>query len=154
MQSGLNAGKTTILFCIEVHHSANMRFLVIFLERAASNPFQSSEFKSVFEWFSFINMVREDKRKKRSQKKRKRRRFYGVRPQEKRDDLRTELSDMTTDPSTMPASDDTSAPITAASVESISSKKLLNTSFERFESDSHSRGETSRFGTVARRRNC
>ena len=73
-------------------------------------------------------MVREDKRKKR-------RGFYGVRPQ-KRDDLQTELSDMTTDPSTMPASHDTSAPITAASVESISSKKLLNTSFERFESES------------------
>lgn len=81
-------------------------------------------------------MVREDKRKKGSKKTRKRKGFYGVRPQEKRDDLPTELPDMITDPGTMPASDEASAPITAAGVESISSKKLLNTSFNNFESKS------------------
>ena len=36
----------------------------------------------------------------------------------------------------MPASDETSAPITAACVVIISSKKLLNTSFNNFESES------------------
>ena len=51
-------------------------------------------------------MVREDKRKKGSKKTRKRKGFYGVRPPEKRDDLRTELPDMTTDPGTMSASDE------------------------------------------------
>ena len=86
--------------------------------------------------FSFINIVRENKRKKGSKKKRKRRGFYGVRPQEKRDDLRTELPDMITDPGTIPASDEASAPITADSVESITIKKLLNTSFSKFESES------------------
>ena len=36
----------------------------------------------------------------------------------------------------MPASDETSAPITASDVKSISSKKLLNTSFNNLESES------------------
>ena len=79
--------------------------------------------------------MREDKRKKGSKKTRKRKGFC-VRSQEKRDDLRTELPDMTTDPGTMPASNEASAPITAADVKSISSKKLLNTSFNNLESES------------------
>ena len=79
--------------------------------------------------------MQEDKGKKGSKKTRKRKGFY-VRPQEKRDDLRTELPDMTTDPGTMPASNEASAPITAADVKSISSKKLLNTSFNNLESES------------------
>ena len=59
-----------------------------------------------------------------------------MRPQEKRDDLQTELPDMITDPGTIPASDEVSAPITAADVKSISSKKLLNTSLNNFKSKS------------------
>ena len=81
-------------------------------------------------------MVREDKRTKCSKKKRKRKGFYGVRPQEKRDDLPSELPDMITDPDAMPASEETSALITEVGVESITSKKLLNTSFNTFESES------------------
>ena len=81
-------------------------------------------------------MVREDKSKKCSKKKRKRKGFYGVRPQEKRDDLPSELPDMITDPDTMPASEETAALITEAGIESITSKKLLNTSFNNFESES------------------
>ena len=81
-------------------------------------------------------MARNDKRKKRSVKKRKRKGFYGVRPQENANESRNDLSNMDGNPGSLPVLSDIPIPVSTPAVESISSKKLLNTSFEKCDCNS------------------
>ena len=79
-------------------------------------------------------MVREDRRKKASVKRKKRRGFSGVRRQEGPRVLRNEESNMDVNPANSIESPDNSTPICTTNIESISSQKLLNSSFEKLES--------------------
>jgi hypothetical protein len=81
-------------------------------------------------------MTRNDKRKTRSVKKRKRKGFYGVRPHENANESRNDRSNMDGNPGGLPVLSDIPIPVSTPAVESISSKKLLNTSFEKFECNS------------------
>ena len=79
-------------------------------------------------------MAREYRRKKGSVKKRKRRGFFGVRPQEKAGEMRNTSIPPNGNHGSSHVSNEIPMPILNPTDESISSKKLLNSSFEMFES--------------------
>ena len=81
-------------------------------------------------------MTREYRREKRSVKKRKRRGFYGVRPQEKANETRNDPTTSSGNHDSSHVSNEIPMPISSPADERISSKKLLNSSFEKFESKS------------------
>lgn len=81
-------------------------------------------------------MTREYRRKKGSVKKRKRRGFYGVRPQEKANETRNDPTTSNGNHGSSHVSNEIPMPISSPADESISTKKLLNSSFEKFESKS------------------
>ena len=79
-------------------------------------------------------MPREDRRKKGSVKQRKRKGFYGKRPQEKTDEFSNGVATTDLDIGSSSAVSDIPQTDTTTDRENISFKKLLNTSFEKFES--------------------
>ena len=79
-------------------------------------------------------MAREDRRKSRSAKKRKRRGFFGHKPQEKAGEFRNCAVTMDANVRSLSVVSDVPVSNLPADHESISSKKLLNSSFEKFES--------------------
>lgn len=79
-------------------------------------------------------MVREDRRKKASVKRKKRRGFSGVRRQEKAALLRNDESNVDVNSANSSDLQNNSTAISTPNVESISSKKLLNSPFEKLKS--------------------
>ena len=75
-----------------------------------------------------------DKRKFRSTKRKKRKGFSGVRRQEKTDHLGDGVTVLHSIPSTSSAVSDSSVRSSVADIQNMSEKKLLNSSFQEFES--------------------
>ena len=77
-----------------------------------------------------------DRRKSRSIKRKKRKGFYGVRPQEKIDNLNDPVTAMDSNPSTSSAISDCNVQSSESDVKNMSERKLLNSAFEEFDNNS------------------
>lgn len=75
-------------------------------------------------------------KERRNLLKKEKERGYGVRPQENANESGNDLSNMDGNPGSLPVLSDIPIPVSTPAVESISSKKLLNTSFEKCDCNS------------------
>ena len=82
-------------------------------------------------------MARDDKRKFRSTKRKKKRGFFGKRPQETSTSVNDNDTTTHLNPESSAAVTGISTSVLPAERESISTKKLLNSSFEKFENNEH-----------------
>ena len=102
-------------------------------DKTLNNPFQSSALQGLFKSFYFLKMERNSGKKFRSVRRKKRRGFFGKRPQEMTDDLSNVATRDSDNHDRLAVVGDDSLAHSAQKCESITSKKLLNTSFEKLE---------------------